>query len=169
MLNKRMVMLGVLFLAVSNCIAMNPRADQALLEAATIGDVKAMEAALAQGANPNATHGFRITALMEAITSTNPNAVEILLKRNADVNHVCGDGWTPLYMAVMTRNKILVSMLMEYDAKIDDNLMDAMRDDKAKRELVKSSMKTALEKRQKRIDESQKKLDAFKAAHSTSK
>ncbi len=83
-----------------------------LHEAAFNGDIPALQAALAQGADPDALDPSGATALIVATTFDKPRAVEALLVAGAEVNKPNRDGSTPLHMAaLLCREEILTSLL----------------------------------------------------------
>ena len=61
-------------------------ANEALFEAARAGDVRAIEAALAAGANVNATSRYDVTPLIFAASNGRLDAVKVLVARGANVN-----------------------------------------------------------------------------------
>jgi outer membrane protein assembly factor BamB len=73
-----------IFIAATVAIAQS--ANEALFEAARAGDVARIEAALAQGADVNATSRYNVTALIFAASNGRLEAVRALVARGANVN-----------------------------------------------------------------------------------
>ena len=78
------VSIVISFSAASSAIAQS--ANEALFEAARAGDVRAIEAALAAGANVNATSRYDVTPLIFAASNGRLEAVKLLVAQGANVN-----------------------------------------------------------------------------------
>ena len=72
-----------------------------LHEAASTGDLLALQNVLKAGANPNEpdTHWGMRTALHVACSSGHKKIVYILLQEGSDINAVTDIGWTPAHFA----------------------------------------------------------------------
>ncbi|WP_137703088.1 ankyrin repeat domain-containing protein [Marimonas lutisalis] len=89
-----------------------PARGMSLHEAAFSGDLEALRAALAQGADPDAPDATGATPLIVATTFDHPAAVEVLLSAGAAIDKPNGDGSTPLHMAaLLCREEILRTLL----------------------------------------------------------
>jgi uncharacterized protein len=113
------------------------RRNAALIEAARVGDVKAVEAALDAGTDVNARDADGITLLMYAALgdhpeianpapSDHPAIVEILIKRGADVNAKTDTGFVALFWAARYGHdrvaKVLISHGADVNAKDEDGI-----------------------------------------------
>ncbi len=108
----------VLLLALLGCA---PRVlqpvDQELLQAATVGDAARVDAALAQGATPNADGPKGWTPLMLAARSGNVAAVSALLQRGADANARNSLGETALMVCTASIVQPLVNAGADVNAQ----------------------------------------------------
>jgi ankyrin repeat protein len=80
-----------------------------LIEAAVVGDVEGVRAALAAGVSANAENG---AALLLAASGGNPELVSVLLDAGADPACRAVSGYTPLMMAAMAGDSRSVEMLL---------------------------------------------------------
>ena len=90
-----MIFMGMLRQAVAG-----PADDAALIKACEGGNKDSAAKALKEGANPNASGGWRqAPALHLALSRGYPELVELLLKAGVDCNLKAGDGATALHAA----------------------------------------------------------------------
>lgn len=95
-----------------------------LTDAASIGDVEAIQALVDKGANVNEADGSGCTALHWAASSRNVEAVQLLLDKGAHVNvTIDADGRTPLHRAALYGDVQSVQALLDKGA--DVNAKDA--------------------------------------------
>jgi ankyrin repeat protein len=95
-----------------------------VIAAARNGDVRALEALLNAGADPNSRAGVNDwTALLHAIHKHQEGAIRVLLAHGADVNAAGRGGTTPLMMASGYGYAGLVRVLL--DAGADPSRTDA--------------------------------------------
>ena len=93
--------------------------NKELLKAAENGDIVALEKALTDGANPNATDEEGETALQHAAAANSVECVEALLKAKANINMAAApDKITPLMQAAYSGNTDVVKVLLEKEADI---------------------------------------------------
>src|SRR5215470_14478033 len=93
--------LFVLFLLLASNLFAVSEIENALIHAATKGDIPAMKNSLDQGANVNAMNAAAgWTALTAAVYFGYPEAVDFLIHAGGDPNHVDFNGGTPLMKAV---------------------------------------------------------------------
>ncbi|MDZ4691127.1 ankyrin repeat domain-containing protein [Terricaulis sp.] len=94
----------------------------ALAEAACVGDVAAVNAAVADGVDPNSISvgfdelGGRVTPLLWAVDCENSRGVEALLRAGADPNQSTGGrvGLTPILAAAAdARNPVILRFLLQ--------------------------------------------------------
>lgn len=107
-------------LLVSTSHAADPKRE-ALWSAVRASDVKAIEKALADGADVNAKNEYGVSALWIAVGRASPEIVELLVKKGADVNSR-DDIWyqTPLTTAVSGLKLPTAKLLMKAGAKDTD-------------------------------------------------
>lgn len=86
--------------------------DSRLIDAAKSGDVKAVRAALQQGALVSAAEPDGSTALHEAVRSENVEMVNVLLAARADVKAANRYNITPLSLACANGNAVLIDRLL---------------------------------------------------------
>ena len=113
-----------LFILISGC-GFQPRPElPPLVAAARQGDVTAIRALIAHGADPNEPAGNNDwTPLLHAIHKDQPSAVAALIDGGADVNRLAGDGMTPLMMAAGYGYADIVQLLLRRGA--DPRLADS--------------------------------------------
>jgi ankyrin repeat protein len=95
------------------------RADLGLLLAAGSGDVAAMQARIAAGADVNTTVEGLGTPLVAAALSGNLKAVQLLLDKAANVNAKDSQGYTALMNASLNDNKEMVKLLLAKGADVN--------------------------------------------------
>ena len=102
-------------------------AAEELLKAADDGDLAAIEAALAKGADINARGQFGDSALNIAAQRGHKDLAQRLLDRGADVENVGGADQTPLMNAAFAGNIGIVRLLLDKGAKVSDDLLMSMQ------------------------------------------
>lgn len=91
-----------------------------LMTAAGRGNIKVVNYLLAQGANPNATAKYGLTALYSAAGSDyGASAVETLLEHGADINAKYLSGLTALHQAASQGAIKVIEVLLAHGAKVD--------------------------------------------------
>jgi ankyrin repeat protein len=101
--------------------------NRALVAACAFGDVQAVEAVLAQGADVNFRDENGITPLMHAARGDRPNmkepaatdrpeVVRLLLKSGADVNAATDSGFVALFWAARYGHTNVVKVLLDHGA-----------------------------------------------------
>jgi uncharacterized protein len=106
------------------------RWNAALTEAARMGDVKAVEAALDNGADVNARDADGITPLMHAARgdrpeianppmTDHPEVVELLIKRGADINAKTDSGFVALFWAARYGHDRVTKVLITHGADVN--------------------------------------------------
>ncbi len=90
-----------------------------LLEAAEAGDIAAVEALLAAGAQVNDASPSGETALMRATSKGRLNVVRLMLKAGADLNVRRADGMSPLIYAAFFGHTDVVQLLIDNGADLD--------------------------------------------------
>ena len=93
-----------------------------LIDAASCGDVDGVNAALDDGANPDAMDDDGWTALMEACIKGESEIVKILLNDGADVNSSTSTSGTAIFFAAAGGYADIVEMLLEQGAEPDVEL-----------------------------------------------
>src|SRR6267143_561253 len=93
--------------------------QSALMSAARLGSVVAIQVALEKGADVNSRDKDGKTALMWAAYMGRVQAVVELVSAGADVNTVDSTGWTALEAAVWTRRASVVENLIERGAQVN--------------------------------------------------
>ena len=107
-----------IFWGLASAFLISGCAAPALFKPAEKGDLAALNALLASGADPNAhrrAYGNR-TALHEAANKSQAAAAKLLLEHGADPNAVAACGSTPLHFAACAGNPELVQLLLEAGA-----------------------------------------------------
>lgn len=94
-----------------------PQEDDGLTQAIVANDVVAVQAALADRANPDQILAFGATPLSWAVNVQNPSIVAALLAGGASVNNADQDGVTPLSLACELGEPTIVAQLL--DARAD--------------------------------------------------
>jgi ankyrin repeat protein len=106
-----------LFFAVVWLTGCNMQPDNPLIGAARSGDVPAIQALLAKGADPNQRWGVNHwTPLMHAIHKNQKGSVAALIAGGADLNARCGDGISALMMAAGYGYVDIVQLLLDHGA-----------------------------------------------------
>lgn len=88
-----------------------------LFTAAKAGDVREAEAALRDGADPNAADSQGFTALHHASIRDNLSVAELLLMSRADVDRCTLHGMAPLHFAALALHSGSVCQLLAHQAK----------------------------------------------------
>lgn len=99
--------------------------DQALVAAAGNGDLAAVQAALDQGANPNATHNYE-TALHSAAMHGHLAVVQHLIEKGADIELKDGADMSALMAAVLHGQVGVANYLLSQKAHISRDLMSSL-------------------------------------------
>jgi ankyrin repeat protein len=111
--------------------------NEALIGAARVGDVKALEAALNGGGDPNLRDSDGITPLMHAARgdrpdianpapSDHPEVVEFLIKRGADPNAKTDSGFVALFWAARYGHESVAKVLIDHKADVNAKDKDGM-------------------------------------------
>lgn len=109
-------------------------ANEDLIAASLRGDVDALSAALAHGADANATDHHGLTALMYSAAIGKPEAVRTLLEARADANaHAARDGLTALDIALDRQQWRAAEQLLALGASLAES---ATGKDRALRKLL---------------------------------
>jgi uncharacterized protein len=90
-----------------------------LFAALRTGKVRAITAALAAGADPNARNKSGTTALEAALAHESPALAEALIAAGADANAPDGDGLRPLDFAVLYCGPAAVRLLIDRGAAVN--------------------------------------------------
>ena len=93
--------------------------NKALIQAAFDGDIRAVEASVAKGADVNATGPKSRTAMLWAATNGHAEVVEFLQSKGADIDKGDNNLQTPLIFAVRGSHVEIVRFLLDNGAKID--------------------------------------------------
>jgi ankyrin repeat protein len=101
-------------------------ADARLRDAAAAGDVEALHAALADGADVNARGEFGDSALNFAAERGHGGIVDLLIAAGADIENKGGADKTPLMNAAFAGNLAIVRRLLGAGAKIGDDLLRSL-------------------------------------------
>ena len=80
------------------------------------GNLKASEALLNHGADPNIQCSMNETALYQAVDMEKIDHVKLLLKHGSDPNISQIDGLSPLHLAVSKQNLLIIKYLLKYKA-----------------------------------------------------
>jgi ankyrin repeat protein len=111
-------LLAVLALALG---AMGPAAASELHDAASSGDLAAVERLLDQGAGVDARGQNAETPLMAAALAGQREVAEALLAQGADVQARNAGGFTPLHAAAYAGSLPVAALLLDHGAKLEDN------------------------------------------------
>ncbi len=99
-------------------------ASRALLEAVTAGDMAAVQASLAQGADVRMRDADGLTPLMQAASrTTDDQLVRLLLAAGSDPNESSNSGMTPLMYGALSGNPMILETLLQVGA--NPTLQDA--------------------------------------------
>lgn len=98
---------------------------EALVKAATEGDLTAVQAALDQGADPNALHNYD-TALHNAAMNGHLPVVQLLLQRGANIEQKAGADMTALMVAVLHGQIAVANFLLSQKAQISYDLISSL-------------------------------------------
>ncbi len=101
--------------------------DQQLRQAASQGDLSAVNEALTQGADVNAREEFGDTALNLAADSGHLDVVERLLEAGTDLENLGGADLTPLMNATFSGNVKVVEVLLSRGARISHDLLSSLQ------------------------------------------
>jgi hypothetical protein len=104
--------------------------DEQLWAAAQCGDVRALEGALAAGADIDARDEMGNPALLIAACADRPDAARVLASRGAEVNVFNSGYGTPLRAAVRHRDTRLLEALLDAGANpncVEENGLTALR------------------------------------------
>jgi cytohesin len=93
------------------------KTNQDLIEAARLGDNKAVQSLLDQGAYVNSRDGDGRTPLTEATWEGHADTVKLLLEKGADPNLRKNDGLAPRVIALSKGNKEIEELLKKAGAK----------------------------------------------------
>ncbi|HEY3698907.1 MAG TPA: SUMF1/EgtB/PvdO family nonheme iron enzyme [Spongiibacteraceae bacterium] len=117
---KKAILFGLFFpLFLGGAAQADNTANQQLFDAVQQAGIKAVEAAVASGANINAIGGDGLTPLMSAAIKKQVDMVQFLLQQGANVNKANSKGQTALMAAVAGGNIDIVKALLTKGAKID--------------------------------------------------
>ena len=107
--------------ALGLCAACNGGPPTPLTRAAGRGDVREVQALLAQGADPNETDGAGGSALTAAAREGHVDVMRVLIKGGADVNQRDArfTRWTPLVHAIHKRQDAAARLLLDAGAEVD--------------------------------------------------
>jgi Ankyrin repeats (3 copies) len=98
-------------------LAMRP-VDEALLAAASKGDLGEITRAVEKGADVNAADEDGITPLYRATEKGHQDAVALLLDKGANLKQETMDGVTPLHIAVERGHQAVVAQLLDKGADV---------------------------------------------------
>jgi len=101
--------------------------DQQLRQAASEGNLSAVNEALTQGAGVNARGEFGDTALNLAAESGHADIVERLIEAGADLENLGGADMTPLMNATFAGNVKVVELLLDRGARISHDLLSSLQ------------------------------------------
>jgi ankyrin repeat protein len=116
------VLLGVAVLGLQAALAQapsNPNLNAQLLVAARQGDLPAVKAALARGAEPSSRNGLGKTALVMALEKGQDELALTMLEAGTDVNLATVERVTPLMTASYVGSAALVQRLLAKGARWD--------------------------------------------------
>ena len=92
--------------------------DKPLHKAAQKGDLKEVQALIAQKADVNATGKWSQPPLMIAVAGGHVDIVKILIEAGADVNKQNIVGCSPLFSAISHFNKDIMQILLDHEAHV---------------------------------------------------
>ena len=95
-----------------------PVSPDALHNAAQVGDIEVLKAAISAGVDVNARDSRGWTALMHTVNKGYPLLVSLLLEAQADVNIRAPDGATALFMAAAHGHTEIIELLMKAGADV---------------------------------------------------
>ena len=102
---------------------MTVAANETLLKAASDGDLAAVTAALANGADVKARGEYGDSALNIAAAHGFGEIAQLLIDKGADVENLGGADMTPMMNAALAGNIAIVRMLLAKGAKVTDDLL----------------------------------------------
>jgi len=118
---------GLTLVFVLSCVgAVSQGSVEQLLSAADKGDVRAIQAAIAAGADVEATDATGYTALMKAASGGKLEAVRALLKAGAKVNAKSKQGYTPLMVTVASGSVAVAKLLLDSGADVSATTPNGM-------------------------------------------
>lgn len=98
---------------------MHTPAQSALINAAKLGEIAAIDSAIEQGALAAGRDPEGRTALLWATSMGHIDAAKELLRAGSDVNAADNAGWTPLAAAVRARHREMVELLLDAGAEVN--------------------------------------------------
>lgn len=116
-MKKYIIMLACIFTFSNTALAQNP--NDMLLSAAINNNMRTLQKALENGANPDYSPPFHLTALIVAAKNKNFKMVEYLVEHGADPNRPANNGYstdTPLLYAVYNDDIKTATFLLEHGA-----------------------------------------------------
>lgn len=115
------VRVACVMIALGICASCGGGPPTPLTRAAGAGDSRAVQALLAQGADPNATDGAGGTALIAAARAGHLDVMRVLIRAGADVNRRDARfaRWTPLVHAIHNRQDAAARLLLDAGAEVD--------------------------------------------------
>ena len=90
------------------------------MTAARVGNLEAVKALLARGANPNAQERRDQTALMFAAAEGHATVVRALIEAGSEVKATLASGFTPLLFAVRNAHVDTAATLLKHGANVND-------------------------------------------------
>lgn len=100
---------------------------EALRQAASSGDLEALNSALSAGVNVNAQGDFGDTALNLAAENGHLEVVARLLEAGADIENLGGAAKTPLMNAAFAGHLRVVELLLQKGARINYDLLSSLQ------------------------------------------
>ena len=105
-----------------------PPSDQALCDAASIGDLRRLRELLALGVDPDSADEDGTTALMNAAFAAQAEAVRILLEAGADIDAVDASGMTALMNAIIAAGEMDLDGAVPVFREVIEQLLGAGAD-----------------------------------------
>ncbi len=97
------------------------RKSLVLLEKAHVGDEKAVQQLLLEGADLRASDPDGRTALHLAVDIGHESLIQLLLEKGADIEAAAQNGSKPLYLAAKSGNDAVVKLLLQYNATVESS------------------------------------------------